>query len=1287
MNRFLALLIAIGLASCSLTSCKKKTSTPPPKKDKKDNSGKTKTLERKTPVNLSLDIQAGYGELWKDLVHFTQKGSKDRQLAAWKALGEFPLARDEAAKLLFSGLDHKSADVRELAQQGLVKLGKKALPVLYSALEKGSDKERTVVLWKILTQIKPPVTKEFKGHLKKALAEKNEEVRSMAVQVLVYKKDLVREFLPQLQKILDSGSLETKGNVAAALGNLGPEAASAMEKITPLVNSSSRDVQSKAIMAVAKIKKGGEPAIPTFVKLLESKELDLRINAAYALGQIGGAPAEAVTSLVKCLRYKNDRLKLSALEALGKMGSKAAPAIPAVIATLANKSSLIQSYAARTLGEIKGRPGLTLNALWESLFDTSGALESAAEKALSSWGPSAIPFFHQKLQVVQEEEKKEQAMIFLATVGKGNEKAAQAVFPYTGSSSLAIKQPALRALGKMEIQGQKYLDLAQSISESKDPRLRSVAASILIHQGEEGWKTVEKLVYDKSIQVQMRTLEMVGQKKSPQAQKVLWKTLAHPRQESRHLAAFLLLRQGKEFHQELVKRLNSSNELIQEAAVYGVRRMGDEAKEYASEVISLIHHKNETIRKTAVQTLAALLPFSGDEKLPVAMAKFLAGEKVGQLRKEGAYLLGKTGPAGAKQIEEFLKSSAPEKIYCLRGVLTWPQKGGAIRSVLLDLVKDKDSKVSAYAARILGKTGPKSVPGLAAILNLGQPRLSRLSSRALGEIGKSALEALQKGLDHDNWQTRAYSAQALGRLREGAAPAVDQMIEKINDTQPQVREAVVNSLGLIVQPAEKIAPFLLGLLDSKQGAKVKKRARMGIIRMGHHIIPWLLKALDNKKIADVVSKALGLLGAKNPFITPFIMNRLSHSKWQEQANGCYILSQIGPEGAMAAPVVARLLSSRVNQVRTNAFQALAKMGSKALPTLKKLLSSRTPYNRFVSLKIMGKMAEKAAPALPEIIDVLDDKEPKLQALAIETLTSIGKPAVEAVKPLEKFLTHKNDTFKSLAVKAIIFISLKPHPGVIKLTEHPNPKMRTFVLSMLRQVPVPRMLHQFPMLLRCIKDKSPEVRLLAIQHVQKFENRGQPALPALLKATRDKNKAVRVRAGYAISDIVPLGPMANMSIPPLIENLTKPDLAFWSALTFEKMGDGAREAVPHLIKHFSTHRDVRVKIAFVRALAAINDPVAVPHLIKWFEKTYDGKLKQEIMKAWPAFGEKAKDAVPLLVKSLSSTYPSLASQAAESLGRFGKVAKPAVPALEKARQHKKDEVSAAARRALANIRRK
>jgi HEAT repeat protein len=219
----------------------------------------------------------------------------------------------------------------------------------------------------------------------------------------------------------------------------------------------------------------------------------------------------------------------------------------------------------------------------------------------------------------------------------------------------------------------------------------------------------------------------------------------------------------------------------------------------------------------------------------------------------------------------------------------------------------------------------------------------------------------------------------------------------------------------------------------------------------------------------------------------------------------------------------------------------------------------------------------------------------------------------------------------------------------------------------------------PALIEALRDKNLLVRRSAAQVLQGF---GTSAIPALVKASKDSDVRVRRRAAALLKKIADWNSISSEAksvsseaknvMPQLILLLkdSDADVRSSAASVLGRIGAQAKTAGPQLVPLLKDP-DAGVRYSAESALNHISiQPKAavaqlIPLLIPLLQDS-DTDVRGRAASVVEAIGAKAKTAVPqlvpLLVPLLQDSNPYVRSRAASALGNIGAEAKTAVPQL-------------------------
>jgi HEAT repeat protein len=117
----------------------------------------------------------------------------------------------------------------------------------------------------------------------------------------------------------------------------------------------------------------------------------------------------------------------------------------------------------------------------------------------------------------------------------------------------------------------------------------------------------------------------------------------------------------------------------------------------------------------------------------------------------------------------------------------------------------------------------------------------------------------------------------------------------------------------------------------------------------------------------------------------------------------------------------------------------------------------------------------------------------------------------------------------------------------------------------------------------LRSRDQDVREKAAEHLGELGPAVRVAVPALAEALHDPSEEVR---GAALGALGLAGEIAQMTIPRVIELLNNPAHRWGAASVLERIGPGASNAIPHLIKAARRRATEEEQEAMLSALGAI-----------------------------------------------------------------------------------------------------
>jgi HEAT repeat protein len=237
--------------------------------------------------------------------------------------------------------------------------------------------------------------------LTKRLSDKDSNVRSTAAAALGAIGPFAASAVGALIYRLHDENSAVRASAAESLGKLGPSAAHAGSELMTLLRDDDSEVRSAAVGAIYGLGPFIASAIPELMEFLHDQDAVVRSGAARALGGFGSFAACAVPDLINRLTNESSDAILPTAWALRDLGPSVASAVPDLIALLYHQQWLVRCAAAEVLGGIGSPAASAVPDLITLLWDHDAELRSSAVAALSAIARSAASVVHQLIELLE----------------------------------------------------------------------------------------------------------------------------------------------------------------------------------------------------------------------------------------------------------------------------------------------------------------------------------------------------------------------------------------------------------------------------------------------------------------------------------------------------------------------------------------------------------------------------------------------------------------------------------------------------------------------------------------------------------------------------------------------------------------------------------------------------------------------------------------------------------------------------------------------------------------------
>jgi HEAT repeat protein len=495
------------------------------------------------------------------------------------------------------------------------------------------------------------------------------------------------------------------------------------------------------------------------------------------------------------------------------------------------------------------------------------------------------------------------------------------------------------------------------------------------------------------------------------------------------------------------------------------------------------------------------------------------------------------------------------------------------------------------------------------------------------------------------------------------------------------------------------------LKDLATGNEVEKIKAMNRLEDLDSADPTVVGALSDQlqnESALIRAHALHALGTLKAKESVGLIIPLATDKNAEVRHAAiYALQEIKPDPKILMPLLDQVLKESDPMVRMNVLTLVAEMGKPAVPSVIKMLNDdETATWGCITLGAIGSEAADAVPALTKLLGPAHP--PKLRLEAAMALSSIGPAAVTALPELMDILDKKDPVVMPGAIFAVGRLGPAGKPAEKKLKDiasREDPFSRvisTWALCKIQPENQKLLADSMPILVTALLDKEQRTQSAATKCLIDLKPRASILMPAISKIADGANTETTKNIVEVVADA---GPTA---VPILIKALDVESLRPRVAVILGRLGPEAKDAAPALASILEKDKTPAARREALIALGAIGpfaygQTPAVAKVLKDDDLQLRaaacyaiGKIgplaigsKNDLLEclksedelcnmaaAWalarvdPHCPEGAQKSVPCLVKGLFNADAHIRMEAVSALQLMGVQAQEAVPALKK-----------------------
>jgi HEAT repeat protein len=647
----------------------------------------------------------------------------------------------------------------------------------------------------------------------------------------------------------------------------------------------------------------------------------------------------------------------------------------------------------------------------------------------------------------------------------------------------------------------------------------------------EGFEAVCKCLKDSNSDVRKKAIFAVGRiADGPEAAvPPLVAAFSDSDSEVREAASAAVARFGKGAVPELRKTLKSDSLEVRRLAVATLGLIGPDAAEAIPDLLAALRDAQSGLQDETAEALAGIGPSALQ-----ALADAVQQDQDQALRKRAIFALARVGKPAVPVLAKTLGDKDPS--VRLQAVTSLGRIGADAVEPLVGAFKDEDTEVRQEAARVLGtmnKSDPGVVPALVRALKDPQDMVRGQAINSLQLLRADAdavLAELTPVLEDKNVEVRLGAIRFLG---EFGPPAVPRLASMLKDPEPAVWRTASTTLEKTAAPEKLLYPALLPLL--KEESPTARQNAVNILwRCGPQAVPDLVAALKDKtslvRVAAVRSLHQTNADAKIAF--PAMVEALEDESPLVRASAAVALGKFGTQ---AIPNLTIALKDKEPSVRQYAVLALPELKSSPKEVLPLLLQAQSDDNAQVRAAAAKALGSFGLPAAKYLIEALKDKDAEVWKQAVDALKKLEGPPAPLARLLNEAIKDEHYSVRRGAAYVLSRFGPDAVEPLVAALKDPDDRVRWEAADSLRVVGPQADKALAPLAAAALGDSDPKVRkvsleaMLWIQGLERFRDDPPKAVPSLMDSLGSKHAQTRLEAAQVLEV---LGPPAKDALPAL-----------------------------------------------------------------------------------------------------------------------------------------------------------